>query len=172
MALSCTPIPPDPGYESTCSFHFRGNSAQAATRCVVIHGECTIVFTMYIIIILTNRGRIRPEAADIAVMHRNGSVGRLFMADPVPSQSRVKRKWHIPTLCLIHFCVLYENCYYTYSTAHTKVMPYMGNMGWPLRFFLVVRHVMSTTSVGHTRGCISHIVCEACMYIYIVVLYR
>lgn len=32
MALSCTPIPPDPGYESTCSFHFHGISAQAAPR--------------------------------------------------------------------------------------------------------------------------------------------
>lgn len=90
MALSCTPIPPDPGYESTCSFHFHGNSAQAATRCVIIDGECTIAIRLYYI--LTNRGRIRPEAADIAVMHRTGSVGRLFMADPIPSQSRVKRK--------------------------------------------------------------------------------
>ena len=32
MAQSCTPIPPDPGYESTCGFQFHGNSARAAAR--------------------------------------------------------------------------------------------------------------------------------------------
>ena len=39
MALSHTPIPPDPGYESTCNFHSHRSSSEALTRYMYMYME-------------------------------------------------------------------------------------------------------------------------------------
>ena len=70
MALSRTPLAPDPGYEKTCNFYPRGGSLDP-----------------------TPRGRVRPEAMEIARLHTVGSVSLLFHPeDTVPQQRKYRRE--------------------------------------------------------------------------------
>ena len=68
MALSRTPLAPDPGYEHTCNFYPRGAPADPAPR-----------------------GRVRPEAVDIARLHTKGSIELLLQLQGEPSHRRFKR---------------------------------------------------------------------------------
>ena len=68
MALSRTPLAPDPGYEHTCNFYPRGAPSDPAPR-----------------------GRVRPEAVDIARLHTKGSIELLLQLQGEPSHRRFKR---------------------------------------------------------------------------------
>ena len=71
MALSRTPLAPDPGYEHTCNFYPRGAPSDPAPR-----------------------GRVRPEAVDIARLHTKGSIELLLQLQGEPqSHRRFKRMY-------------------------------------------------------------------------------
>ena len=81
MALSHTPIPHDPGYENSHSFR---PHTDPLSRYIIKYPKNVIKISTYIVIPNRGNGRIRPEAADIAMMHKRGTVGHLLTNPLLP----------------------------------------------------------------------------------------